>query len=323
MIPFDARARSAEGAREQITGTSALRVSEQLVPLAPSSYIYIYIYIYRYMYIYIYIYTHMYMHRVPGRGPQVREVSILTRAIYILNLAAPGSADRTLGKPPASRRRSLRERSSRMPTRLVIPLDETPCFVCSSWRKTKKTNRSSKMPSDWLAVTPLPPAPNLPTRIITAKIAWVKPSGKFPAGMGIPPLKIAIMLWVKPSEIHNLSTEIDRTAPRPLASLGCFPRRGANPPSWESQRRTTQGSPDLQGRVRPVEVRDPALLQTQENPDSRFCGSVGAMRLLLRLELLLLLLLRLELPACGATCLGPPKTVRSQRGRKMSLLWYS
>ena len=36
--------------------------------------------------------------------------------------------------------------------------------------------------------------PNLPTNITPTQIAWVKLSGKFPMGLGIPPLKIKIML---------------------------------------------------------------------------------------------------------------------------------
>ena len=36
--------------------------------------------------------------------------------------------------------------------------------------------------------------PNLPTKITTAKICWLKISGKFSVGLGIPPLKIKIML---------------------------------------------------------------------------------------------------------------------------------
>ena len=38
------------------------------------------------------------------------------------------------------------------------------------------------------------PTPNLPTNIIPTKIAWLKLSGKSPMGLGIPPLKIKIML---------------------------------------------------------------------------------------------------------------------------------
>ena len=34
------------------------------------------------------------------------------------------------------------------------------------------------------------PTPNLPTKIIPAKICWLKYSGKFPMDMGIPPLEI-------------------------------------------------------------------------------------------------------------------------------------
>ena len=37
-------------------------------------------------------------------------------------------------------------------------------------------------------------APNLPTKIIPTKTAWLKLSGKFPMGLGIPPLKINTML---------------------------------------------------------------------------------------------------------------------------------
>ena len=36
--------------------------------------------------------------------------------------------------------------------------------------------------------------PNLPTNIIPTNIAWLKPSGKSPMDMRIPPLRIKIML---------------------------------------------------------------------------------------------------------------------------------
>ena len=43
---------------------------------------------------------------------------------------------------------------------------------------------------------------------LPAKIAWLKLSGNFPMDMIIPPLTIKILLGSKPSDIHNLSTEI-------------------------------------------------------------------------------------------------------------------
>ena len=40
--------------------------------------------------------------------------------------------------------------------------------------------------------------PNLPTNITPTKIAWLKLSGEFPMGLGIPPLMIKIMLESNP-----------------------------------------------------------------------------------------------------------------------------
>ena len=36
--------------------------------------------------------------------------------------------------------------------------------------------------------------PSLPTEIIPAKIAWLELSGRFPMGLGTPPLKIKIII---------------------------------------------------------------------------------------------------------------------------------
>ena len=40
--------------------------------------------------------------------------------------------------------------------------------------------------------------PNLPTKIIPTKIAWLRLSGRLPMGLGIPSLKIRIMLESNP-----------------------------------------------------------------------------------------------------------------------------
>ena len=60
-----------------------------------------------------------------------------------------------------------------------------------------------------------PSTPNLPTKIIPTKIARLQSSGKFPMGLGIPPLELKIMLESN-SEIHNLSTEIGRSRARDM-----------------------------------------------------------------------------------------------------------
>ena len=49
--------------------------------------------------------------------------------------------------------------------------------------------------------------PNLPTNIISTKIAWLELSGKFPMEPRILPLNIKIML----ESIHNVGTEICRS----------------------------------------------------------------------------------------------------------------
>ena len=42
--------------------------------------------------------------------------------------------------------------------------------------------------------SPLRHMPNLPTKIIPTKIYWLRLSGKFHAGLGIPPINIQILL---------------------------------------------------------------------------------------------------------------------------------
>ena len=58
----------------------------------------------------------------------------------------------------------------------------------------------SAMPRPYLAARKLTlgSKSNLPTKIVPAKIAWLKLSGKFPLGLGIPPLQIQIMLESNP-----------------------------------------------------------------------------------------------------------------------------
>ena len=53
--------------------------------------------------------------------------------------------------------------------------------------------------------------PNLPTKSLPAKIRWLKSSGKFPTGLGIPPLKLKIMFESSPLKSRILViTEIGR-----------------------------------------------------------------------------------------------------------------
>ena len=42
------------------------------------------------------------------------------------------------------------------------------------------------------------PTPNLPTNITPTNIAWIIFSGKFPTGLGIPPLNVKIMIESNP-----------------------------------------------------------------------------------------------------------------------------
>ena len=56
-------------------------------------------------------------------------------------------------------------------------------------------------------------APSLPTNIIRAKIAWLKSSGKSPMGLGIPPLKIKIMLELNPLKSIMLVGRLTVRAP--------------------------------------------------------------------------------------------------------------
>ena len=65
------------------------------------------------------------------------------------------------------------------------------------------------------------PTPNLPTKIIPAKIRWLNVSGKFPMGMGIPPLRIKIMLESDPPKSRILVRRLAvRTPNPPTKSLG-------------------------------------------------------------------------------------------------------
>ena len=64
-----------------------------------------------------------------------------------------------------------------------------------------------------MPTTPGPTStPNLPPKIIPAKIAWLKFSGNVPTDKIIPTRNMNInYAWVKPSEIQNLSTEAGRS----------------------------------------------------------------------------------------------------------------
>ena len=59
--------------------------------------------------------------------------------------------------------------------------------------------------------------PNLPTNITPTKIAWLKLSGKFPMGLGIPPLNIKIMLESNPLKSVMLVRRL-AVQPSPQAS---------------------------------------------------------------------------------------------------------
>ena len=65
--------------------------------------------------------------------------------------------------------------------------------------------------------------PNLPTNITYAKIAWLKLSGKFSMGLGIPPLRIRILLESNPlkSRIYTRSPSQDSPSQDFRQGLGC------------------------------------------------------------------------------------------------------
>ena len=60
-----------------------------------------------------------------------------------------------------------------------------------------------------------PLTPNLPNKIISTKIRWLKLSGKFPMGLGIPPLKIKILLESKPLKSRTLVRRLAGKAAAP------------------------------------------------------------------------------------------------------------
>ena len=55
-----------------------------------------------------------------------------------------------------------------------------------------------------MSVWPPPPTPNLPANIVPTNIAWLALSGKSPMGLGIPPLKIKIVLDSNPPKSQTV-----------------------------------------------------------------------------------------------------------------------
>ena len=77
--------------------------------------------------------------------------------------------------------------------------------------------------------------PNLPTKIMPTKIAWLKLSGKFSMGLGIPPLKIKILLGSNPpksrilawrSAVSTGGSSPDLEPQTSVRERGSAPRRG-------------------------------------------------------------------------------------------------
>ena len=58
------------------------------------------------------------------------------------------------------------------------------------------------------------PAPNLPTRIIPAKIRWLEISGTFPVEIWIPPLRLKILLESNPLKSRILARRLAIIAPQ-------------------------------------------------------------------------------------------------------------
>ena len=57
--------------------------------------------------------------------------------------------------------------------------------------------------------------PNLPTKITPTKIAWLRLSGKFPMGLGIPPGKLKIVLESNPLKSTMLARGLAADRPTP------------------------------------------------------------------------------------------------------------
>ena len=64
--------------------------------------------------------------------------------------------------------------------------------ICCCWRTAARAD--SRSPCPGRGHRSGFSTPNLPTKTIPTKIAWLKLSGNFPMGLGIPPLKIQILL---------------------------------------------------------------------------------------------------------------------------------
>ena len=81
--------------------------------------------------------------------------------------------------------------------------------------------------------------PNLLTNIIPTKVAWLKLSGKFPMGLGIPPLRIEIMFESNPLKsimlVWRFAIWLRAIRACPCALLGSFRRLpwGRLEPDWE------------------------------------------------------------------------------------------
>ena len=96
-----------------------------------------------------------------------------------------------------------------------------------------------------------PLTPNLPTNIIPTNIAWLKLSGNFPMGLGIPPLNIKIVLESNP--------------PKPTMLVG---RLGARRETLASRLWSNLGARNFQSRTRPLRASRLLLSRPPELPES-------------------------------------------------------
>ena len=74
-----------------------------------------------------------------------------------------------------------------------------PVPNCSmTWAPSARKTTSDVYSCRWRSLLTACRTPNLPTKIIPTKIAGLKLSGKLPMGLGIPPLRIKIMIESNP-----------------------------------------------------------------------------------------------------------------------------
>ena len=130
--------------------------------------------------------------------------------------------------------------------------------------------------------------PNLPTKIVPAKIPRLNISGKSPMGLRIPPLKIKILLESKTSESRILVQRLDATRPcgSPISDfrpVGCAASNSEQP----AKNLDFRGS---DSRISFLILRDGIPRSAGDSPDIYDYSEIRSLRILsLRIGRMLLL----------------------------------